>query len=908
MVVLTKRAAQIFASVNENGDARTISEQEVAVWGTELERVVNLFISSGGLIYSSKAALDADLARPANTMAWVLGDPVVANNGVYGKLGAAGSGSWARRGDLPYSFIIASDAGAGSPNAIQAATAVPVSGGSLVWMNVFESNKGSPVTVSFNGGVPLTVKTNSGNDVAASGLASGMVVLGVASGSTFRLVSDQATAAIVAAAEAAQAAAEAAAASVNIKQVANRTALKAVNTALTTLVFLQEAGREGLFTWTTGDFSTHVASDTAEGVYVKATAVAATVGAWMRVDRDVVNPPMFGALRGRANATVTTAALQAMIEYCEREGSKFDFLGGTWFFGGDGLTISKSIKGDGHGAGYWHPKPPVFGDGLSTVAPTTLVATGTGNRIRKVHGISSCAVSGGVVTNPSPAAGYNDAAYRLTSFMNPVADGAAPRSPRMFSSAIWVKATADGFDLGGTRVITDGGGDDGLDLWLTAGNTATAWGADWDCGIVIEMASDGKLHDFDVVGHWRMFGELTLAIPANPADPAVEAMFATQHANCTFSGRVAVGVRGADLWKVTAVGSDWIEFDWADDHPFDASVFNQFGFGNGSFTNTANRSFTGQTKVAGKLRLTGVSSTSGISAGSIVTTRVAGGGTSHCKWDHDCRFNGIHHTSGRQMQDQALGANAFSSPSAVFEASGWRMTELYSYAALQTIEQVAMQAHALAGSFFIMDWEANAPTAGKSGALIITSPHEAANTRVANPAGKTQFCGIDSARGARNETGLHWGPRYVANAPSDFSTYAGFLEGSDLQIPTLLIDAHGNNGPGANPTTSGVRALLGMLGGILGADGAAKFVYSNEDDKLFAYEHIFPDATTTRDLGDPTHVWRAAYIRSLRLRPQAIEPPVTNGELTIQADSNTLLRFRYQGSDGVIRSGTLALA
>ncbi|KRD26734.1 hypothetical protein ASE37_24635, partial [Rhizobium sp. Root268] len=254
-----------------------------------------------------------------------------------------------------------------------------------------------------------------------------------------------------------------------------------------------------------------------------------------------------------------------------------------------------------------------------------------------------------------------------------------------------------------------------------------------------------------------------------------------------------------------------------------------------------------------------------------------------------------------------INTNAFDSPSPVIEISGWRCTELQGYGALQTIEQVALQAHAMSGAVFIMDWEANAPTAGKSGALMITSPHEAANTRVANPAGKTQFSIIDSARGARNETGLHWGPRYVANAPADFSALTGLLEGSDLQVPTLLIDAHGNNGPGSNPTTSGIRALIGMLGGILGVDGSAKLIYSNEDDRLYAYEHLFPDTTTSRDLGDATHLWRAAYIRSLRLRPQSSEPPVTNGELTIQADSNTSLRFRYQGSDGVIRSATLTL-
>jgi hypothetical protein len=180
-------------------------------WGAWVEQIITAFTSNGGLIYSSLASLNADLAHGANSMAWVIGDPVVANNGVYGKVGASGAGSWSRRSDLPFSFIIASDVGAGTPNAIHATTSIPVSGSALVWMNIADTNTGSPVTVSFNGGSALTIKTNGGNNIAAGGLVSGMIVMGIASGSTFRLVSDQASAAIVAAAEAAADRAEAAA-------------------------------------------------------------------------------------------------------------------------------------------------------------------------------------------------------------------------------------------------------------------------------------------------------------------------------------------------------------------------------------------------------------------------------------------------------------------------------------------------------------------------------------------------------------------------------------------------------------------------------------------------------------------------------------------------------------------------
>jgi hypothetical protein len=293
---------------------------DIRAWGTWVESIITAFTSNGGLIYSSKAAMDADLTHPANSMAWVIGDSTVANNGIYRKIGASGTGSWTRVADLPFSFIIASDTGAGTPNAIQATTSIPVSSSALVWMNVFEANTASPVTVSFNGGSALTIKTNSGNDVAAGGLTAGMIVMGIVSGSAFRLVSDQASSAIVAAAEAAQAAAEAAAASINVRNVADRTALKALNTSSATLAFLAEAGRQGIFRWRTGDYSALVTADPQEGVYIKADAVASSAGAWVRQDGGWLFGDMraewFGAIDstdGAATATVNRAAIQAAI-------------------------------------------------------------------------------------------------------------------------------------------------------------------------------------------------------------------------------------------------------------------------------------------------------------------------------------------------------------------------------------------------------------------------------------------------------------------------------------------------------------------------------------------------------------------------------------------------------------------
>lgn len=212
MSVFTKLAASIFAPQNPDGSARSVINGEVQTWGTELERIIDAAVAAGNfLLYETKAALDADLAHDANTAALVVGDST-SNDGLYVKSGASGAGSWSRVGDVPgYSFIRATDAG-GSANAIAATTILPINETQLIVLPINLTNDGTPVTVSFNGGSALTIKTAAGNNPAIGGLVGGTVVAGYKDGSEFRMLSDQASAAIQAAAEAAQVAAEAAAA------------------------------------------------------------------------------------------------------------------------------------------------------------------------------------------------------------------------------------------------------------------------------------------------------------------------------------------------------------------------------------------------------------------------------------------------------------------------------------------------------------------------------------------------------------------------------------------------------------------------------------------------------------------------------------------------------------------------
>lgn len=58
--------------------------------------------------------------------------------------------------------------------------------------------------------------------------------------------------------------------------------LKAIDTTVTTALELTLAGRAGKFFWRSGNYSTHIATDTNEGVYIKANAIASSAGAWVR--------------------------------------------------------------------------------------------------------------------------------------------------------------------------------------------------------------------------------------------------------------------------------------------------------------------------------------------------------------------------------------------------------------------------------------------------------------------------------------------------------------------------------------------------------------------------------------------------------------------------------------------------
>jgi hypothetical protein len=323
-------------------------KSKIREWGTWLESLANLAFTSGR-VYSSKAALLADLTPGANLSALVVGDATAGNDGLYMKNGGTGTGSWTQLLDFVpgAQFVNATDAGSGTANAIEATTdiALAATGRQIVALSIFENNTGA-ATVRFNGGGPsYPIKTNSGVNVAAGYLVAGSEVLGRISGAAFKLFTDVSSAAdraaaeaAAAAAEAAQAAAEAAAASLDLKDYATVAEAQAAIPNIAPS-FIRTAGNE-----TVGDggggLYTVVASDPGE----PGSFALPNISRWAKLVADGAHIKLFGA---HPSVSDNTAAINDAMDYAEHAAVGMHIPAGVYVCDGQVLFKARAVTGDG---------------------------------------------------------------------------------------------------------------------------------------------------------------------------------------------------------------------------------------------------------------------------------------------------------------------------------------------------------------------------------------------------------------------------------------------------------------------------------------------------------------------------------------------------------------------------------
>lgn len=71
---------------------------------------------------------------------------------------------------------------------------------------------------------------------------------------------------------------------------------------------------------------------------------------------------------------------------------------------------------------------------------------------------------------------------------------------------------------------------------------------------------------------------------------------------------------------------------------------------------------------------------------------------------------------------------------------------------------------------------------------------------------------------------------------------------------------------------------------------------------------ILPVTDNTFTLGSNTLRWSNAFLTNVTLTPPASVTPADNGQMTFELTSNTQLKIKVKGSDGVVRSTSLTLA
>lgn len=185
---------------SRQGTVQAFAEMQVQLEGAQ----------AGALVKDTLANLNALASvSEASIMAWVTNDPTQANNGIYENTGTDVAPVWTRRIDIPQFVISGINVGAGTADAIQATTDLPIpiqDGRTLIIVNIVADNTGA-MTLSLNGGAALPILSVSGNAMINGTVLTGMNVAGFISGGNFYLITDVASASIVAAAAASAAAA-----------------------------------------------------------------------------------------------------------------------------------------------------------------------------------------------------------------------------------------------------------------------------------------------------------------------------------------------------------------------------------------------------------------------------------------------------------------------------------------------------------------------------------------------------------------------------------------------------------------------------------------------------------------------------------------------------------------------------
>ncbi len=570
---------------SRTGVVRAFSEMQQQLEGAQ----------AGALVFGLKSEMTATVVVPsANIMAWVMGDPVAANNGIHRNTGTAGAAVWTRIADIPQFLITGINVGAGTANAIQVTTDLPVptqDGRCLVVIPIVATNTISPPTVSINGGVALPILSSSGANVGIGGLIDGMYVCGFISDNKFRLISDQANAALVAAAEAAAAAALAAA---NAGFVFDNEADFVAASIPVILNFVQTAGY-----FTPGDGGAHIKIRISTPSPVEAWHKQSFDGAWWQIaPTQRLTVEAFGAqnktlaqLVAMAGVGVTawaaanTIAVQNAVDFRNAFGGGNLYAEGQFYsLSGNGVEILDGVHIRGAGNDEWEP---VYNNAKKW-AGTTWLLVGTGTKHLQFPGITSGEHGGGWRADPDVPGTY----YKKWSAYNTDGTGTTAATLKSFSAGFWSDEACNN-GLYDCRIVPYNGtnGVEGYD-------TGNSLGADWSFGWVVINGDELRRENIQTVGYFREMGYIaatTLSVNSR--------MEKCRFIDLTSQGRAASGFFAPDRWAtVGANGADYFDIE-----PTNEQYFNPAGGTPFRMSDNVSRTYASTSIVGGNLRFNGVS-------------------------------------------------------------------------------------------------------------------------------------------------------------------------------------------------------------------------------------------------------------------------------------------------------------
>jgi hypothetical protein len=230
--------------------------------------------------------------------------------------------------------------------------------------------------------------------------------------------------------------------------------------------------------------------------------------------------------------------------------------------------------------------------------------------------------------------------------------------------------------------------------------------------------------------------------------------------------------------------------------------------------------------------------------------------------------------------------------------------------------------------------------------------HNGTNIGIVNEqAGSLELYTNNTLQATLNATGLgvglvpSGGAKLAIRDSGSNDSYIGLGANNDIYLSTgaagihyfrkgsaaasMMIDASGNVGVGVTPSASTIRTIQSQYGAIVGSDelnvtsnayfgGSWKYVSAATAARYSqaAGVHYWFTAAAGAAANDPVTSFTAATAKmtldangNLILLSSATPATLaTNGQLTVNATSNTNLRFSYRGSDGTTRVANITLA